>query len=270
MISISDYITPTANMQLTIETADFGVGNLVEAGFDNFKVTDIITVPDFIVVQMKANLAGCYDVNSGLMRTTLRDKNFIPTEQPYNRVPWNYEGTESVASTNDIPTNAVDWVLIEIRDAADNDLIIESRAAFLLNDGSVQDLDGTNGVKLYEATQNTDYFIIFRHRNHIALASSAAVTLPNATPHDFTQSTNVLAGISQLTEMSDNTYACIAGDFDSNGIISVFDFNYYAAETSFINVYTDGDATLDGNVTVSDFNAYLPSLSKIGVSLIRY
>ncbi|MGB1205093.1 MAG: choice-of-anchor B family protein [Chitinophagales bacterium] len=269
-IRVSDYITPTANMQMTIETADFGEGHLVEAGFDNFKVTDLITTPEFIVVQMKANLSGCYNTNSGLMTTVLRDKDFIPTTQPYNRSPWNYEGTESVASANDIPTNVVDWVLVEIRDAANSNIIIESRAAFLLNDGSVQDLDGTTGIKLYDTPQNMDYVIVFRHRNHIALASNFIVTLPNNTPYDFTQTANVLEGTSQLTEMSDNTYACISGDFDSNGIISVFDFNYYAAESSFINVYTDGDATLDGHVTIADFNAYLPSLSKIGVSLIRY
>ena len=39
----------------------------------------------------------------------------IPLTQPYNGAPWNYTGTESVAT---IPAGVVDWVLPELREAA--------------------------------------------------------------------------------------------------------------------------------------------------------
>jgi len=39
-IRISDYITPTANMQLEVITADMQGGHLVEGGFDKFWITD--------------------------------------------------------------------------------------------------------------------------------------------------------------------------------------------------------------------------------------
>ena len=47
------------------------------------------------------------------MRTTLNSGGIIPLSQPYIGAPYNYTGTESVAT---IPNaNIVDWVLIEHR-----------------------------------------------------------------------------------------------------------------------------------------------------------
>ncbi len=50
------------------------------------------------------------------MNTDLTDLTYVPLNQPYNTSPWNYTGTESVGS---IPnSDVVDWILIELRDAA--------------------------------------------------------------------------------------------------------------------------------------------------------
>jgi hypothetical protein len=52
------------------------------------------------------------------MTTILNAEGLIPLSQPYNNVPWNYNGTEYVGS---IPnTDIVDWVLIELRVTSGN------------------------------------------------------------------------------------------------------------------------------------------------------
>lgn len=84
--------------------------------------------------------------NAGKMNTDLNKADQIPLSQPYNVAPWNYNGNESVS---EIPNGAVvDWVLVDIRTAdsagaATSETIFGKKAAFLMNDGSIYNLDGT-------------------------------------------------------------------------------------------------------------------------------
>lgn len=43
---VSDYITPTANMSITFEAGDYGLGHLVEAGIDRFEVVESVSVAE--------------------------------------------------------------------------------------------------------------------------------------------------------------------------------------------------------------------------------
>lgn len=61
-----------------------------------------------------------------------------------------------------------------------------------------------------------------------------------------------------------------SGDFNSDGVVTVTDFNNYTIQASLINQYLDGDGNLDGNVTVTDFNFYTPHAGVIGVEVVRY
>ena len=171
-----------------------------------------------------------------------------------------------------MPDNVVDWVLLEARDAANNYTIIEQKAALLLNDGTVVDASGTvNGaVQFTSLTANTDYYIAVKSRNHLAVLSAESISLPNTTALDFTNPDNVLDGQTQLYNIENDLYGLAAGDFDSNGIITVVDYNFFKTEVSIIGEYVDGDCNLDRSVTVTDFNNYRPNISRIGVSQVRY
>ena len=221
-------------------------------------------------VQVNVLLEGAYDIATGLMHTDLLDNQLLPLQQPYNRPPWQYDGTESVNSLSEIPDNAVDWLLIELRNGADANQLIASEAAFLINDGTIVDENGENGVNFENLDVNATYFVIVRHRNHLAVASSEAIDLSNAGLIDFTHPENILEGTSQLAEVAPSVFALYAGDFDSDGVVIVSDFNLYTTQAAQINVYLDGDCNLDKAVTVNDFNLYQPNASIIGVNLIRY
>ncbi len=229
---------------------------------------DATTAPT--IVQAKLWLEGPYNATSGMMNTGLRDNDLIDLEQPFNRPPWNYGGSEQVASASDFPTNTVDWILVEVRDDADNFQVLEQRAGLLLSDGTIADADGSVGMPFYTLTAGTSYYLSVKHRNHLALLGSTTVALPNASPYDFTDFTQIAGNDTQPVELSTGEYALRAGDVNGDGVITVADFNFYLSQTSSINMYLEGDLNLDRTVTVADFNLYQPNVSIIGIAQIRY
>lgn len=220
-----------------------------------------------VMVRAKAILEAVYDPATQLMTTILNTDDLLPLTQPFNRPPWNYTGTETV---NAFAPDVVDWVLLEARDATDPNIIIEQKAALLRSDGSIVDIDGSlPGVRFDNLLRNTGYYISIKSRNHLAVLSATGQTLPNAEAQDFTDPANV-AGINQLADLGGGVWGCYAGDFNSDGILTVSDFNLYTSQAALLNQYVDGDVNMDKSVTVADFNWYLPNSAVIGVSEIRY
>jgi hypothetical protein len=233
-------------------------------------ITLTISEAPHVIVQAKLWLEGAYDAATNSMHTGLQDNGLLSSVQPFNAAPWNYLGNESVSDFASLAPNIVDWVLVEIRSTSDNTLIEEQRAALLLSDGSLMDVTGVTGVKFYSINTNTSHYLSVKMRNHLAVISSGFFNMPNPVVYDFTNIVRVAGGVSQVALVNPNTYACKAGDFNSDGIISVADFNLYTSQAALINQYVHGDCTLDGHVTTADFNAYLPNASTIGVWPIRY
>ncbi len=267
---VSDYITPTANMQFIAETGDLGDGHLVEAGLDLFEVQDLNPpIPD-VTLKATVFLQGAYNNSSGLMSTALKSNNLIPTNQPFNANPWNYTGNESVSSTAAIPSNVVDWVLVEARAASDINQVLETKAAFLTSNGNLINTNGTAGVTFSTLTNGASYYIVIRHRNHLAVVSATAFDVANTANFDFTNPNNVFGNNSQVTLLGGALYGLHAGDINADGVISVADFNFYKVELSTTNQYTDSDSELNGSTTIGDFNKYKPNASVIGVRTIRY
>jgi alpha-tubulin suppressor-like RCC1 family protein len=233
------------------------------------------------LLQVEAWLQGVAtdDISIGApeMRNTLRDANMIPIQQPYNTAPWNYAGTESTGTLDNMPTNAVDWVLLELRDAADPTQIVWQKAALLLSDGSIQDADNPypNKVRLdlpdgNIVPSNGSYYLVVRHRNHLAIISNSPIPIiNNGLSYDFTLSPQTAMGNNQLVQIN-NRYALKAGDIDGNGIINVTDFNILTTKMGTIGQYIGSDCDLNRVVTTSDFNLYGSNSSAIGVNLIRY
>lgn len=226
-------------------------------------------------VKAKAMLEGAFDISNNNMKTTLRTNNLLPTMQPFNTLPWNYTGTESVASINQLPTNMVDWVLLEVRDVNDNFIVVAQKAALLLNDGSIVDVaysfdNNIDGVYFYNLEKNTNYFISIKHRNHLAVMSQQSVNLPNDIIIDFTEAAQVLDGENQLSVLIDGLYGLSAGDFNAGGIVTVADFNIYRSELAGTALYQNSDCSFDGNNTINDYNLYKNNSSKIGLMQIRY
>ncbi|TVQ91128.1 MAG: hypothetical protein EA393_05015, partial [Bacteroidetes bacterium] len=152
------------------------------------------TLSQFISLDVKVILEGAFlPVEGNLMRTTLNPE--IPLNQPYgpslpyfgnNNPKWYYTGDESV---DEMPANVVDWVLIELRDAAapnQANAALAKQAALLLNTGHIVGTDGQPLV--FEVEIEQGLYVVVYHRNHLAVMSSQALTeVDGVYTWDFTQ-----------------------------------------------------------------------------------
>lgn len=151
-----------------------------------------------VYVAAQIFLQGAY--STGLLRhkdvtaTWASVLNSNALNQPYNTAAFgNYAGTESVNAGFFVATGGttdiVDWVLLELRDAATPSTIIARRAAFIREDGMIVDLDGSYAVSLAGAGAG-NYFIAVRHRNHLGVRSAVAQlvngTSGSPTSYNFT------------------------------------------------------------------------------------
>ena len=199
---------------------------------------------------IKAFLEGPF--NGTNMNTLLGS--YIPLSQPYNIAPWNYLGTENVTS---VPSNVVDWVLLEIRETtgaantATSATVVARQAAFLLNDGTIVSTDGSSEVLIPMSFTDNVYIVIY-HRNHLAMMSSIPVPIvSDVYTYDFTTAQNqaymggqkVLAG----------GFGMYAADGTADGIVDILDYlNSWVPELGNIG-YNTGDFNLDSIVDILDY-----------------
>lgn len=263
----------TVGSSLSAECLPAGTYYLLVSGADDKAVfSGGITVsegtpPPSPGVKLLANLLleGAY--NGTGMNTTLRTANLLPIAQPFNTSPFDYNGTEVVANAAAIPANAVDWVLIELHDAANPALVTDRRAAFVDASGNIIDTDGSMGVQFYGIAAATNHYLVARSRNHLAVVSRLAQTLPNAIAFSFNTPANIQSGSNQLNQVG-STYVLKAGDINADGVINYTDFNQYIAQQG-SNVYNRADLNLDGSITNSDFNLFQQNAAAIAVPDVR-
>lgn len=116
-------------------------------------------------------LEGAY-IGTSLMTNDVAKLYDFPKKQPFNKIPWNYNGNEKVEN---IPPNIVDWILIKLRDKNNPEIVHFTRAAFLQNNGKIVDLDGSSIVQF--PVNKGDYLISIHHRNHLPIMSQTPITI---------------------------------------------------------------------------------------------
>ena len=210
-------------------------------------------------IGMKVFLEGAY--LTGQMTSNLKNNGLLPLNQPFNMNPWNHAGNESAII---FPNNTVDWVLVELRDAASPETATETtimsgwpKAMLLLQDGSIVDVNGNPAGLLSSSVQHQVYLVI-HHRNHLSVMSSGPLVLSgNSYSYDFTDAiTKAYGGAAGYKQLADGVFGMVAGDIDADGAVGVSDFNLWAQRFGLADVYNAADADLDGQVSTSDFNKW--------------
>ena len=212
-----------------------------------------------IELDLTLMLAGPY--NGTNMNTDLNNLGLIPLNQPFNSntaADWYYTGGESVGA---IPANVVDWVLVEIKDATDaassaSAPVVAEQAAFLLNDGSIVDLDGSSNLIFTGLSYTSGLFPVIWHRNHLGIISSdKLVRTGGIYPYDFRQAGSAYSN-TNLGEINlgGGVWGMFGGDSNGSGWVydgdTYFDWNPYAGETG----YRKADYNLDGQLDNNDKN----------------
>ncbi|MFZ1290773.1 MAG: endonuclease [Melioribacteraceae bacterium] len=121
-------------------------------------------IDNSVSLQLIVNLQGAY--SSGEMSTNLN--NIYPLQSPYSEDP-------RIILERPIGNDIVDWVLVELRETFDGPAVA-SKSALLRKDGRIVSDDGLNTVIKINANPG-QYFIVVKHRNHLAVMSADLVNV---------------------------------------------------------------------------------------------
>ena len=188
-------------------------------------------------------LEGPYN-NAGAMTNGINA--FLPLASPYD---------SKVAPS--IPANAVDWIQVEIRDNAAQNIVESAQSGFLLTDGSIVEPDGT--PLLLKNAKNTSHIAI-KHRNHLGIMSAAPLSLATSVPTvNFADGTTSVYsnGPDAMYTESDGKFTLFGADGNNSGNVSASDFVlvFKPANGQPFDYYTTGraDFNLNGSISATDF-----------------
>ena len=185
-------------------------------------------------LDLKVYLEGPFNTDNDTMYNDLRAAGLLPLYQPFNpdlpyygnnNPAWLFSGTDTVSY---IQYYAIDWLLVEIRDAASatgagSGTMVAQYPAFLMDDGTVVSMNGQMPLNLNLTFSNSMYVVVW-HRNHLGILSSVGFTPVEGTiiSYDFTpSSTTVYGGIAGYKELKLGIWGMVTGD--SNGDQSIND-----------------------------------------------
>jgi len=232
------------------EVSDTEIRAIVPSGATTGKISVTnatgtrMSTSDFAVevrLQAKIFLEGPYDTSTHEMSTALNDAGYIPIASPYAEDP------RTVAS---IPANITDWVLVQLRNTPDGSAVI-SKSAFLRKDGRIVADDGATSEISFDIEESS-YYVVIKHRNHLKVMSSAAQTLDteSSSLYDFSTGSEQYYG-SNAKLLETGAFGTYSGDTDASGTV---DANDRSATWNYRNNngYNSSDCDLSGTVDAND------------------
>ncbi len=226
----------------------------------------VTAIPAGVTFSGKVFLQGAYNAQTGLMNNGLNTSGILQTAalaQPYSVAPFNYAGTETVQSGFFAANiNIVDWVLIELRDAADVSKIVARRAAFVLRDGTLVETNGTGTKITFDGVPGGSYYVAIAHRNHLRIRSASAVDFSTgAGSYDFTTSatkayqklaytsTAPMGGVYVMRGGNANLNVNVKYNGPSNDQDNIQNIQLRGSISAVMSgVYSSNDINMDGNI----------------------
>jgi len=143
------------------------------------------------LVETKIFLQGAYESSTGEMRLNINSE--IPKIAPY---------TEDARTVDSVPADAVDWILLELRETATGSAIT-SKSVFLHKNGKAITDDASSETINLTAPSN-DYYLVIKHRNHLSVMSATTINLNNSSPvfYDFTTGSDKFYGSNGAIQLS--------------------------------------------------------------------
>ena len=149
--------------------------------------------------------------------------------------------------------------MIELRETSGDsttatpDKVIDSKAALILNNGTIVDRDGVNQLQFYvEIADNL--FVVIWHRNHLGIMSAnPLVESEGVYSYDFTISeTQTYGGANSVKELTSGMWGMIAADGNADGLIDNLDKNNIWGTQAGEAGYKSGDFNMDTEVDNKD------------------
>ncbi len=212
--------------------------------------------PEYAQLDICLWLEGAYNAATNLMAASLLQKNLLPDLQPYGTAPWSYNGTEGQGwASADYPANSIDWVKVSFRNGTPASTEVKATAAVLTEDGCLFFPD----TDIIETTDQTPYYIVVEHRNHIGAMSATPVQVTgNMLTYDFRNENSYFNSTgSGQKELVPGVWGLFSGDGDQLADPVGYDINgsdyvTWLPQNGIFNSYELGDYNLDGEVTAAD------------------
>lgn len=212
--------------------------------------------PAPLIIFAKAFLEGAYRGNE-TMGFELLKRDLLPLSPPA-MYPYNLDPARVNQTVTKIPDSVVDWVTLEFRSQLTGGARYY-RNCFIRDNGTLVDFDGKSPIIL-PMKQPGDYYVILRHRNHLAVVTESPFALGAASTIntlDFSNPNIVSGGFSALKPVeligTRYVYGLVAGDTDGNGIVNELDYTRVWNERDNEN-YLNSDSQMNGIVNTLDFN----------------
>ena len=199
-----------------------------------------------VQVPVRIFLEGPYRTSTGKMAATLNSLGLLPNLSPYS---------EDSRYAITLPSNAVDWVLVELRTSPTSSALAR-KAALVSDEGWLMDWDRP-GMPMTINVLPGDYYVVIKHRNHLPVMTASPLSLKriDGTAYDLTASSDHYYETSKVIEVNSNVFGLIAGNTDSQ------DEAIYASDLALIQIdrsktgpgYFTGDLNFDGQASESDY-----------------
>jgi len=213
-----------------------------------------------VFLETKVLLEGPYNSDLNAMSTSLNTNGSIPL-----RTPEAYRADDD-ATVSSIPSDVTDWVLVQLRTTPSGSAVL-SKSVFVYQDGRIVDRDGTIGKITLEVGEG-DYYIVIKHRNHLAVMSAGALHLipESSTLHDFSAGSGRFYGTGGAKEVKSGVWGMWAGDVNQDKQITTMDYtSWYNSARAGESGYKDTDVNMDVQVTTMDYTAWYNN-ARVGAS----
>jgi hypothetical protein len=158
-------------------------------------------------------------------------------------------GGETMNVPQNLQSQVVDWVIIELRDGFDSTHLVHSRAALLMSDGRIVDTDGSSNPAVV-AHPTGRYYVTVIHRNHLAVMTAQPVQINQTI--DFSDPQTAVFGTTTTRRIVNGTALMYSGDADGNGQVQNTDDVMIWMPQAGTSGYKGADYNLDGQVQNTD------------------
>ncbi|WP_422105444.1 BspA family leucine-rich repeat surface protein [Winogradskyella sp.] len=157
------------------------------------------------------------------------------------------------------PGAFVDWVWVELRDKDDPSVVIAGQSGMLTRNGNIVDpMDISLAVPLNFYIPADAYYVVVKHRNHVGIMSSTAVSLSGTvTEVDLSSDPSMVeGGSSSVVLLANGSYGMYTGDYDANAQIQNTDA-YVVVQLIGGSGYEDADMDLNTQIQNTDVNVLI-------------
>jgi len=194
-----DYVWSTGDITPSINNLGPGTYDLIITDSRGCPRTFIVELSligdcDPVCAQIDASvyIEGSFDLQAGEHRADLMPLGYLPGQRPraffgiatepghpYKAEPWFHNGTEGLTidetkdgNTDSYSDEAVDWVLVSLRQDRNVEYESCTRAGILQKDGSIE-FTGSESCCVLDPS--LEYYVVVEHRNHLIVMSREPV-----------------------------------------------------------------------------------------------